>query len=38
MKPLQLGLTLAVTLAVPLAVAPAFEQGGKSGVERAFTS
>src|SRR6516165_8724588 len=36
MKPLQLGLTLAVTLAVPLAVAPAFEQGGKSGVERLY--
>jgi len=36
MKPLQFGLTLAATLAVAFAVAPAFAQGGKSGVERLY--
>src|SRR5262249_29540976 len=36
MKPLQLALTHSATLAVPLAVAPAFAQGGKSGVERLY--
>jgi hypothetical protein len=36
MKPLTLGLAVAAMLAAPLTAAPAFAQGGKSGVERLY--